>query len=144
MLGFKCVSQVHFEDKSLFDSLGSALRGPKIKHHSSFSLLTLTGSTSQYTVLNTSKFSTAKLLFLTFTLKPQHVRNTILLVYLVLPSSVSPLRSLTAVDAADYGITKCTDWLEKMEVQNPSTGSARMCTPANKQVFCVLWKYMAI
>jgi len=52
--------------------------------------------------------------------------------YLVLPSA---LRSLTAADAADYGITRCTAWLEKMELRNPSTGSSRISTPANKQVF---------
>ena len=27
---------------------------------------------------------------------------------------MSPFRSLTAVDATDYGITRCTAWLEKM------------------------------
>ena len=75
VLGFKCVSQVHFGNKSLFDSLVSALRGSKIKHKSYFRYerkltLNLRGSTSQHTVLNISKFPTEKLLFLTFTLKP--------------------------------------------------------------------------
>jgi len=41
VLGFKCVSQVHFGDKSLFDSLDSVFRDSKIKHQSSFPLLTL-------------------------------------------------------------------------------------------------------
>lgn len=80
MLGIKSKSQGHFQYKMLFNCLVGVLCGPKMNSQHYFLLLycyewngrlTKTSSIIQYTVLNTAKLPTKKLLFLTCTLNPK-------------------------------------------------------------------------